>query len=210
MNIKEWQVNINQRDDLSSYLIHFTKPEHNLIGEFDSAYILSKILSDKELKGSTTERGFIHGDTKAVCLHDIPIQNIAKSIYGHSNSLDKNKMINFTGVGLCFSKRFVYKNGGRPVIYDKPNIAKKYLDKNEWWRIVNLDLDNDKNIVDWTHEREWRVPNNLKFNLSDVTIIVTNYEVYQHLLYYCKSLKLDIVNNTKGIFDIKSLKYICN
>lgn len=207
MDVEEWEVNINQRGDLSSNLIHFTKPVHNLIGEFDSAYILSKILSHRTLNGSTTESGFIHGNKSAVCLHDIPIQYIAKSMYRYSENLDK-KSINFTGVGLCFSKKFIYKSGGRPVIYDKPNIAKQYLDKDEWWRIVNLDLSSDKNIIDWTHEREWRVPHNLRFNLSDVIIIVPNYEVYQHLLYYCKLLKLDIVNNTKGVFDIKTFKYI--
>ena len=48
---------------------------------------------------------------------------------------------------------------GRPVIYDKTISAKKYLPENEWWRIVNLDLSDEDRFIDWTHEREWRVPN---------------------------------------------------
>lgn len=208
MNLNEWKANIKQREDLSKCLIHFTKAVNSEIGYLDETYILNKILSDGVLNGSTTENGFIHGDRPAVCLHDIPLQVISKSIYKEHFELQNDRRNNFTGVGLCFSKKFIYEKGGRPVIYDKPYIAKQYLDKNEWWRIVNLDLSNDKNIIDWTHEREWRVANKLEFKLSDVMIIVPSYEAYEDLNYYCKSKKLDIVNNTKGVFNIESLKQI--
>lgn len=200
MYLEEWKDSIKKRDDICHYLTHFTKEKNSEIGLIDSTSILIDILSDRVLKGSTTESGFIHGDKSAVCLHDIPLKYIIKSIY---RSRDKNKTINFTGIGLCFSKRFVYKNGGRPVIYDKPNIAKQYLAKDEWWRIVNLDLSNDKNIVDWTHEREWRVPNDLKFNLSDVTIIVPNNETYKNLCHNYKIKELDIINKVRGIINIE-------
>lgn len=189
MNLNEWETNIKQRDDISPYLIHFTKTVNSLIGELNETYILSKILSDGLLNGSTTENGFIHGDRPAVCLHDIPIPFIVKLMNKKCIELQHNRINNFTGVGLCFSKRFIYEKGGRPVIYDKPYIAKQYLDKGEWWRIVHLDLSNDKNIIDWTHEREWRVPNNLEFKLSDVIIVVPNYETYEYLSYLCKSKK---------------------
>lgn len=52
----------------------------------------------------------------------------------------------------------MYKKGGRPVIYDQTIEAKKYLPESQHWRIVNFDLSNDDRLVDWTHEREWRVP----------------------------------------------------
>ena len=50
----------------------------------------------------------------------------------------------------------------RPVIYDDPNIAKQYLKSNEYWRIVNLNLSNDNNFIDWSHEREWRLDGSLE------------------------------------------------
>ena len=35
---------------------------------------------------------------------------------------------------------------------------KSILPSDEYWRIVNYDLSDNKYMVDWTHEWEWRVP----------------------------------------------------
>ncbi len=70
-----------------------------------------------------------------------------------------------------FDKTYIYKKGGRPVIYDKTEEAKKYLTEDKWWRIVNLDLSDSNNIIDWTHEREWRVLNELTFELKMLVLL---------------------------------------
>ena len=62
-----------------------------------------------------------------------------------------------------FPKRYVYNAGGRPVIYEDAEVAERMLpDKRDWWRIVKFDLSNKKKVVDWTHEREWRVPGRIR------------------------------------------------
>ena len=82
--------------------------------------------------------------------------------------------VRYRACGLVFPKAYVYDRGGRPVVYDKTSVAKKYLPPTEHWRIVNLNLSNPEAIVDWTHEREWRVPDKLEFEHEDVAVIMPN------------------------------------
>jgi hypothetical protein len=57
------------------------------------------------------------------------------------------------------------------------------LTPDEWWRIVNFDLSNDDNIVDWTHEREWRLTGDaFQFDISKATIILPNSRIYKHFI----------------------------
>jgi hypothetical protein len=52
-------------------------------------------------------------------------------------------------------------------------------------RAANFDLEDASAIIDWTHEREWRVPGDLKFSLSDVSVIVPNKTAYQRFIKKC-------------------------
>ena len=79
-------------------------------------------------------------------------------------------------------------------MYEQKDIAKEMLEdkKDEWWRIVTYDFDaieNDKlNIVDWTHEREWRFPRNFEFtNYVGVQIILYDPECCRYFLSKCPS-----------------------
>ncbi len=51
--------------------------------------------------------------------------------------------------------------GARPVIYMPWPEACQMLDERELWRVVAIDLTQTP-PVDWTFEREWRVPEQLK------------------------------------------------
>jgi len=149
------------RVDITAGLYHLTKPQGNL----DSVDVLMKILLEKKLIGSTTNGGYICGQTPAVCFQDIPLYSVAQNVYYEQELQNQHgAKIRYEGTGLAFGKFFIYKNGGRPVVYDKLDDAKRYLPADQWWRIVNLDLASDK-LIDWTHEREWRVPGNLTFEL---------------------------------------------
>ena len=67
----------------------------------------------------------------------------------------KNKTsVRYSAYGLMFPKDYVYSKGGRPVIYEQTDVAKGFLPKEEWWRIVCFDLSNADRMVDWSHERE--------------------------------------------------------
>ncbi|PWX17093.1 hypothetical protein CYK66_01485 [Clostridium perfringens] len=123
------------------------------------------------------------------------------------NKDGRSKKIRYRGIGLMFDKTYIYKKGGRPVIYDKTEEAKKYLTEDKWWRIVNLDLSDSNNIIDWTHEREWRVLNELTFELKNVSIVVGSNKVLKKVIKLCDDEGIDIIDKIKGVTVLNDLFY---
>jgi hypothetical protein len=180
-DIKAWRERVSQRSDISCFLTHLTKPQNINGVPHESVEVLIKILKERKLVGSTRESGFIVGTTPAVCFQEAPIHGIAQNVYYEEKLrlLEKHENKRYEGYGLSFLKPYVYNNGGRPVIYDRTDEAKKYLNKSEYWRIVNFDMSDENRIIDWTHEREWRVPNDFVFDLSQVYVLVPNSKAYR-------------------------------
>ncbi|EOT2960295.1 DUF2971 domain-containing protein [Clostridium perfringens] len=204
MDSKEWKCRIAERSDMTSRLIHLTKESN----EKTAVENLVKILKDKKINGSGKE-GFIVGNDKAVCLQECPVYYLAQNIYYERkmNKDGRSKKIRYRGIGLMFDKTYIYKKGGRPVIYDKTEEAKKYLTEDKWWRIVNLDLSDSNNIIDWTHEREWRVLNELTFELKNVSIVVGSNKVLKKVIKLCDDEGIDIIDKIKGVTVLNDLFY---
>ncbi len=204
MNSKEWNKRIARRSDFSSKLVHLTK-NHDATSGFGNLF---KILTEKKILGSTTESGFICGNIPAVCFQDMPLHSIAENIY-YEQYLKKNQNSQkhrYTGYGLRFSKEYIYQKGGRPVIYDRTKDAKSYLNEDNYWRIVNFDLSNKDNYIDWTHEREWRLPNNLDFELSAVEVLLHDEKGYKNFIRRCREISSpDILYEIKSIIVMPSL-----
>ena len=210
MEILEWKERISRRSDFTSGLVHLTKG-NTIDGEcFSSLDILMKVLKERKLIGSTTASGYICGSIPAVCFQDIPLFSIAENIL-YEQKLKKEKkasVTRYSGFGLRFSKEFIFRKGGRPVIYDIKKDAKKYLDGENYWRIVNFDLSDDKNFIDWTHEREWRIPGDLEFKLSDVEVLVHNTQSYKKFIKKCRDYKdCDILYEVKSIINMPSILF---
>lgn len=207
MKLKEWRRRIAERSDITSYLIHLTKPLQDNENDLKVQEVLLKIIKEKRLCGSTTEKGFIVGKRKAVCLQETPLYSLTQNIFFEQKLRENNKSakVRYLGFGLLFEKTFIYNNNGRPVIYDKTSEAKGYLPENQWWRIVNFDLSNEDNIIDWSHEREWRVPEELKFELKDISIIVPNKESFKKIVQLCKKENIDIIKETRSIINLGDL-----
>ncbi|MFR9240507.1 MAG: DUF2971 domain-containing protein [Clostridium baratii] len=207
LNFKEWKKKIAERNDITGHLIHLTKGKELEDEKFSSIEILVKILQDKKLIGSTTESGFIVGDKSAVCFQESPIYSLTQNIYYEQKLFKEAKLKKkrYVGVGLMFTKPYIYKKGGRPVIYDKTLEAKRYLPEDQWWRIVNYDLSDENNIIDWTHEREWRVPVDLEFELSDVSVVVPNEKAFKVIIKQCNNVGIDLVNEVKSIINLFDL-----
>jgi len=206
MKYNEWQNKRMGRSDLSQYLIHLTKGDSkNSLTEMN---VMLKILNDKKLIGSTTSSGFIVGSTTAVCLQDAPLFSVGQNIWYENNKRksNPNQKVRYGAYGILFRKRFIYDKGGRPVIYDKTEDAKKYIHESKWWKIVNLDLSNSDNITDWTHEREWRVPGDLQFNLKDIVIVLPNDEGYRTFVDICLTNNYESI--LKGIGGVVNLSLI--
>ena len=76
-------------------------------------------------------------------------------------------------MGLMVRKRWAFKKGGRPVIY-QPLSERGFISKEIEYRHVTYDP-TAKNKVDWTHEREWRIKaDEVSFLSDEVTIILPN------------------------------------
>jgi hypothetical protein len=202
----DWKARIAQRSDLTLGLVHLTRDQ----GDTKAIDVLLNILEAKKLRGSDTSSGFIVGNTRAVCFQEAPLYSLAQNIYTEQEYRKKNNAakVRYLGFGLVISKRFAYGKGGRPVIYDRTADAKIYLPKSEWWRIVNFDLGNKDAIIDWSHEREWRIPGDLEFHLSDVAIIVPNAKAYQKFAEKCEDRKGgSILSSVNGIVQLGMVFY---
>lgn len=212
MNDKEWGKRISHRTDISMGLVHLTKGD----GELSPLAILMKILEEKTIVGSTNKivdghpRGFICGNDPVVCFQDVPLYSLSENILWEQqlHSQVPELPIRYAPFGLRFDKRYIFRKGGRPVIYEKTTAAKSFLPEDEYWRIVKLDLENDDNIIDWTHEREWRIKGDFHFELSEVEILLSDQSSLKKFYKYCKENDMEnLLNEIKGIVILKSLVF---
>lgn len=162
---------MSQRADLSKKLIHFTRGP-----SFDEAFgTLLKILSGPKLIGGT---GYIRKSVPCVCFTEAPLSALREAF---SNS---ETFTRYRPFGLMFDKAWIFEKGGRPVIYQADD-EYELLDKKIRWRHVLYDPIS-KYPVDFTWEREWRIPcDELPFSPADVTIILPSHSwvKYIHELY---------------------------
>ncbi|HCM1502558.1 TPA: hypothetical protein N2941_004407 [Vibrio parahaemolyticus] len=194
---RDWKRRYSERSDLSTSLVHLTKRTKRL----SSVKIMHKILKEKKLVGSTTDSGFIVGSNRAVCFQDAPVHAICQNCWFEQKlrESDDTVKVRYQPSGFLFHKQLVFKSGGRPAIYDRTSDAKQYLPESEWWRIVNLNLNNDSQFVDWTHEREWRVKNEFNFELSDVTLLFATGSTYKSFIKYCDELNTPFYKEVAGV-----------
>ena len=183
-NVDKWTKRISNRSDLTLYLSHLTRSQVINNEKLDSVGVLLQILSEGVLRGSDTQSGFISGQQKAVCFQDTPLYGISQNVlHEQVYRQELGGQVRYEATGLMFPKHYIYGHGGRPVIYEKPEIARRLIpDKNEWWRIVAYDLSDTDRIVDWTHEREWRMKGDFKFELEKAYILLTNQSAYKKFI----------------------------
>ncbi|MEA5498373.1 hypothetical protein VB834_15340 [Limnoraphis robusta Tam1] len=208
--IEDWKKRVVSRSDMTSQVVHLTRSAI-INGKSSPAIdVLMKILIEKKLIGSSTQSGFICGERRAVCFQETPLYSLAQNIYLEQEYRQKNPSgkVRYQGVGLTFSKPYVYRKGGRPVIYDRSEDAKKYLPPSEWWRIVRFDLGDDKTIIDWTDEREWRVPEDFIFDWEETSIILPSAIAYQEFIRRCQSMNsVNLLAKIKGIVNLGAVLF---
>lgn len=143
------------RDDLSDRLIHLTKGD-------DPFSVFAKILNDKTLLGGN---GFIKGGHRCVCFSEAPISKLPQILS------TPHETVKYRPYGFCFTKRWVFEKGGRPVIY-QPDPDYKLLPVSKQHLHVRFWLSTTYSI-DHTWEREWRIKTDrLDFTPADVTLLV--------------------------------------
>lgn len=145
------------RQDLSKFLVHFTRAS-----EAESAYdVLQRILRERRVLSSSR---FIRGSQPCVCFSEAPLGALE---YGLINAKGFTR---YEPYGLQFEKEWIFGRGGRPVIYE-PEQEFAELPHTHRWRHVRLELGDSP--VDFTWEREWRLPcTELPFSARDVMIVL--------------------------------------
>lgn len=136
-----------RRPDFSQGLVHLTKER----GDVKSFDVLKEILQTGILKASG-HKGFIKGKRKAVCLSEIPLS----AVHYFASRPDKEDNARYRFYGVALSKKAVFEAGGRPVIY-LPDAEADWIPEEHKWRHVRF----EHPVIDWTHEREWRVVGDL-------------------------------------------------
>ncbi|MCD9548591.1 DUF2971 domain-containing protein [Photobacterium carnosum] len=198
---------MSDRQDLSSSLVHLTRAA-TIDGErLSSVDVLLKILRERVIVGSTTDSGFIRGDRSAVCFQDAPLYSVAQNLKYEKELVQAGSTRNrYSGCGLVFSKYYLFERGCRPVIYDKLNEGSEYLNERELYRLVKLDLSNIDNIIDWSHEREWRLPGNLEFAVDATGIVLETKQDFSEFIVKCQLPENEsILNQTCGIIVLDAL-----
>ncbi|MGM0496128.1 MAG: DUF2971 domain-containing protein [Bacillota bacterium] len=174
---------MSDRQDLSSSLVHLTRSSEINGNQLSPVEVLLKILRERKIIGSTTEKGFIRGNKSAVCFQDAPLYSIAQNIkFEKELSKDSQTRHRYSGCGLVFSKYYLFQNGCRPVIYDKVEEGKNYIKDSELYRLVSFDMSNTNNIIDWSHEREWRIAGDFDFKIEWTAVVLETKNDYREFI----------------------------
>lgn len=201
-NKELWRKRYIERSDLTTELVHLTRSTN----EKSAIDVLYEIVDSRMIRGSTTASGFVVGDTPAVCFQDAPLSAVGQNCWFEQTFRKTNDWAKkrYDPTGIMIQKTQVFTKGGRPVIYDITAEAKKYLPCDQWWRVVNIDLRGD-NIVDWSHEREWRIPKDLKFELSDIVLLFGNNNEVAKFIEKCNDSGKNYYSEARGITTIESV-----
>lgn len=208
--IEHWVNRIAQRSDLSTGLVHLTRSSVIDDKEYNPLEIIIKILREKTLIASSPSSGFICGDKGALCFQESPLYSLSQNLYTEQQYRKQNSdaKIRYNPIGIMFDKQYIYQTGGRPVIYDDTQTAKTYLKPDEWWRIVRFDLSDSTNVIDWTHEREWRIAGDFYFDPSKATIILSNQRAYREFIKKCREIaEIDILLEIAGIVVLRAILF---
>lgn len=188
------------RPDFSQYLAHFTKEvgvcsrgEHDEIDNMSALERLVSILQTKKILATTMP----WTNARAVCFTECPWS----SLIAHTNQ--------YSSYGIGFSKQVVYSKHGGPVYYVRPDHFKRQLtsgkfDKQLWPFVTPFSPSyRPKHMkgsyfstVDYSHEREWRVPHDFPFEYSDIEFVIL--PDYETMAKFPKELK-DVIGREKFI-----------
>ena len=156
------------RGDLSNRLVHLTRAT----SEFDAAAQFRSIVSDGYLKGSNRD---IRGRFKCVCFSEAPLSVLTHSL---GLPLDENGM-RYSAFGVIVSKKWLFDQGGRPVIY-QPNDEYDMLHDQQKYRHVRYEPERE---IDFTWEREWRIcTEKLELVSAETTFIVPTRDWEQYFI----------------------------
>jgi hypothetical protein len=161
---------MSNRRDISSKLVHWTKDENK--NDEKAFRRLCKIVKEGRILGTTK---YIKGAYKCVCFSEAPLINLKDGL------INPEAYSCYSPFGIMFSKRQIFKLGGRPVIYQTEEEFEDLPEKYRW-RHVTYEPNIDRPI-DFTWEREWRIQCPvLLFSPSCAVIVVLDKDWEQRMI----------------------------
>ncbi|QDO84495.1 hypothetical protein FM037_16395 [Shewanella psychropiezotolerans] len=153
------------REDMSDFLIHFTKGE-----DIEAAYQnLRSIIDQSVVYGSNAK---IRDGSNCVCFSEAPISSLKSGL------LNPFFYSPYSPFGIITTKEHIYGQGGRPVIYQS-EAEFHHLSFGNSWRHMCY----EPPAVDFTWEREWRVKTDgYHFHPGNTQIIVPDDSWAQRLI----------------------------
>jgi hypothetical protein len=179
------------RPDFSDYVAHFTKGAEPIVADQADPNIaaqsalqrLASILEDRNIRATAKPFASKH----SVAFTECP----------WSSMLDHAQQYSPYGIG--FAKKALFERGGGPVIYIRQDLYTTQRafgsEDNEYLRGFHRDLacflapflptyappehlaqyGKDSTAIDFTHEREWRVPGDVEFGYDDIEFVVLDH-----------------------------------
>ena len=136
------------RRDIGSFLFHFTKKKRSPARS--AADVLRDILSDNKLIGAS---GPTNGESNCICFTEAPITELA-AVFLLARVAPRKRLPPYEPFGVAVTKRWLYHQGGRPVIYQLDS-ERDLLPQELRYRHVPYDPNRLGEDTSW--EREWRV-----------------------------------------------------
>ena len=184
------------RRDIGNLLFHFTrKPPGDFVTiELESGgtwsmsssagSVLNKILHDGRLLG-TSKWTYGHN---CICFTEAPIQEFNSVFSLLEIASSKNERPRYEPYGIAVSKKFLFKCGGRPVIYDHPS-AFEELPESQRYRFVPYDPEKQ---IDFTWEREWRIrADYLQLDPKETLVVVPSSDEAFDIVYQFANIEAD-------------------
>jgi len=146
---------MDPRPDITDKLVHFTSGA----SEGEAFQRLRQIVCEQRLVGNGTK---IRGNYKCVCFTEAPLP------YLQHGFVNPSAYTRYSRFGVLVEKRWVFEQGGRPVIY-QPDVEFDLLPEPLRWRHMRY----EPGVIDFTWEREWRVQcDELHFQPNVAVIVV--------------------------------------
>jgi hypothetical protein len=150
------------RDDVSRNLVHLLRNQQDVNEPRSAENVFIEILTTKTILGGT---GNIKGQFRCVCFSEAPISKLGQIL-----ALPGIHGMRYKPFGFMVSKEWLYKKGGRPVIYQSDS-EYELLHDDLKYRHVKY----EPPTVDFCWEREWRIKTDrLQLDPAEVTVIVPN------------------------------------
>lgn len=163
---KHWEEIRSAREDITDFVIHFTRNDFSSRGIHFAKDRLISILRDGAItptfaplgnRYNATPRPTIQGKTPVVCLTEQPLAAYIKSPHKK-----------YSNYGIAFHKAVIHRFGGRPVLYATEEELRQLPDslKYLWTRYHPILPHQNDYPVDFTWEREWRFKGQLNILLE--------------------------------------------